>query len=69
MMEKAMERAKRIAEARKAAVVKSVADELRNHAPSATVETTGDDVSVIGRGLLKQWLDSANLRFFADNLR
>ena len=69
MTEKAMERAARIADARKANVVDAVAAELGEILPGASVDTSADEVSVTGRGLLKQWLDSANLRFFADSLR
>ena len=69
MMEKAMERAERIASARKAGAVEAVATRLREALPSASVDTADDDVTASGRGLLKQWLDSANLRFFADSLR
>jgi len=69
MMEKAMERAERIADVRKADAVETVAARLREAIPGVSVDTTDDDVTVSGRGLLKQWLDSANLRFFTDSLR
>lgn len=69
MMEKAMERAERIAAARKADIVDAVAVELREALPGASVRKSDDEVSVTGRGLLKQWLDSANLRFIAGSLR
>jgi len=69
MMERLVERAAQLARARQASVADRVAASIRDAAPGASVEIDGDDVAVRGRGLLKRWLASAELRFLASTSR
>ena len=69
MMERALERAGQIAQARQASVVDAAAVKIGDALPGASVKVEGTDVAVTGRGLLKRWLASAELRFLASALQ
>ena len=69
MMERLTERGEQLARAGQDAAIEDVADAMREAAPGAAIEIDGDQVAVVGRGLLKQWLDSANLRFLTSKRR
>lgn len=69
MMERLIERGERLAEARQASAVEAVAEEFRDALPGETVEVDGSQVTIVGRGLLKQWLDRADLRFLSRTRR
>jgi hypothetical protein len=65
MMEKAIERAEEIAQARQASAIDAVVATIRAVLPGEAVEIDGTDVTVTGRGLLTRWLASADLRFLS----
>ncbi|MBV9529250.1 hypothetical protein [Sphingomonas sp.] len=69
MMEKAVERARQLGEARAQSVAEEVRDTVRAELPGQTVEVDGSDLVVTGHGLLRQWLQSADLRFLASRRR
>lgn len=62
-MERLMKRVEVLARARLARAIASVADRVRAAAPSAAVSAGMDGVTVSGRGLLRRWLQSPELRF------
>lgn len=69
MMERAMERARELAQTRQARALDAVAARIRETFPRASVTLETDAVTVSGRGLLGRWLQSAELRFLSSVLR
>jgi hypothetical protein len=69
MMERAMERARELAQTRQARALDAVAARIRETFPRASVTPETDAVAVSGRGLLGRWLQSAELRFLSSVLR
>lgn len=65
MLDRLTERGEQIARMRQVQSADAIAESFRETLPGATVELDESQVTIVGRGLLKQWLESADLRFLS----
>lgn len=69
MFERLAERGAQLAQARQAQAADGVAAAVGGMLPGASVSVEGTDVVASGTGLLRRWLNSAELRFLASAVR